>query len=61
MASHDLADPREVGWPAGRVGEHGGDFAEVVGAEHAGRDDRQRLRVEVGAVVEMMDRTARYT
>src|SRR4051794_41614150 len=60
VASHDLADPREVGWPTAGIGEHSGDLAEVVGAEHSRRDDRKRLRVQVAAVIEMMDRAARY-
>ena len=30
VASHDLADPREVGWPTAGIGEHSGDLAEVV-------------------------------
>ena len=58
MASHDLANTREVGWPSAGIGEHGGDLAEVVGAEHSRRDDRKRLRVQVAAVIEMMDRAA---
>src|SRR5436190_23165333 len=60
VASHDVADPREVGRPAAGIGEHSGDLAEVVGAEHSRRDDRKRLRVYVAAVIEMMDRAARY-
>src|SRR5438876_11897158 len=60
VAPHDVADPREVGWPAARIGEHSGDFAEVGRAEHSRRDDRKRLRVHVAAVIEMMDRAARY-
>ena len=26
MASHDLADPREVGWPSAGIGEHSGAY-----------------------------------
>src|SRR6266513_170894 len=60
VASHDVADPREVGRPAAGIGEHSGDLAEVVGTEHSRRDDRKRRRVLVAAVIEMMDRAARY-
>jgi ketosteroid isomerase-like protein len=60
VASHHLADPREVGWPTAGIGEHSGDLAEVGGAEHSRRDDRKRPRVWVAAVIEVMDRAAWY-
>jgi hypothetical protein len=54
VATHHRCDRREVGWAAGRGVEDGRDLAEVVGAEDAGGDDRERLRVDVVGVVEVM-------
>jgi hypothetical protein len=54
VATHHRCDRREVGWAAGCGVEDGRDLAEVVGAEDAGGDDRERLRVDVVGVVEVM-------
>ena len=51
MSAHDLAQRGEVGRAAGGGVEDGGDFAEVVGAEDAGGDDRKRLGVEAGSLL----------
>ena len=47
MVAHDLAQGGEIGRAAGGGVEDGGDLAEVVGAENAGGDDRERLGVDV--------------
>jgi hypothetical protein len=43
------------GGPPGRGVEDGRDLAEVVGAEDARGDHRERLRVDVAGVVELVD------
>jgi hypothetical protein len=58
VSAHDLTQRGEVGRAAGRSVEDGRDLAEVVGAEDAGRDDCQRLGVEIAGVVEVMDGAA---
>ena len=55
MPAHDLAQSGEIGRAAGCGVEDGGDLAEVVGAEDAGCHDRERLRVDVARVVELVD------
>src|SRR3954451_12567910 len=54
-AAHDLADCHEIGRAAGRGIEDGRNFTKVVGAEDAGRHDRECLRVDVACVVELVD------
>jgi hypothetical protein len=58
VAAHDCCDRCEVGRAAGRGVEDGRDLAEVVGAEDPGGDDRERLRVDVLGVVEVVDGAA---
>ncbi len=58
VSAHDLTQRGEVGRAAGRSVEDGRDLAEVVGTEDAGRDDCQRLGVEIAGVVEVMDGAA---
>src|SRR5829696_8774986 len=57
---HDRRDLRWVRRPAGSRREHVVDFTEVVRRHNAGAGHRQELRVFSPAVVEAMDRTARY-
>jgi DNA-binding MarR family transcriptional regulator len=49
VPAHDCCDRGEVGRAAGRGVEDGGEFAEVVWAENAGRDDRESLGVDHAA------------
>ena len=58
MSAHDLAQRGEIRRAAGRGVEDGRDLAEVVGAEDAGCHDRERLRVDVVGVVEVVDGAA---
>jgi hypothetical protein len=53
VSAHDLARCGEVGRASGCGVEDGCHFVEVVGAEHAGGDDRERSRVHVAGVVEL--------
>ena len=46
------------GGPPAAASRIGGDLAEVVGAEDAGGDDRERLGVDVARVVELVDGAA---
>ena len=55
MAAHHCSDRSRVGRAAGGGIEDRGDLAEVVGAEDAGGDDRQRLRAELADVGELVD------
>jgi len=52
VAAHHGCDGGQVGRAAGGRGENRRDVAEVVGAEDAGRDDRQGLGIEVAGVGE---------
>ena len=54
MAAHDCSDRSQVGRAAGCLIEDRGDLAEVLGAEDAGSDDRQRLGTEVAGVRELV-------
>src|SRR5215218_1967904 len=58
VAPHHRCDRGEVGWASGRSVEDGRDLAEVVGAEDSGCHDRQRLRVDIARVVELVDGAA---
>jgi hypothetical protein len=58
VAAHHGPDRREVGRPAGRGVEDGSDLAEVLGAEDAGGDHRERPGVDVAGVVELVDGAA---
>jgi hypothetical protein len=49
VATHHSCHCREIRRTSGRGVEDGRDFAEVVGAEDAGGDDRERLGVDVTA------------
>src|SRR5439155_2310457 len=55
VAPHHRCDRGEVGWASGRGVEDGRNLAEVVGAEDAGCHDRQRLRIDIARVVELVD------
>ena len=59
MTPHHRCDRREIRRAADRGVEDGRDLAEVVGAEDARCDDRERLRVDVVGVVEVVDGAAR--
>src|SRR5262245_66622431 len=59
VPAHDLAQRGEIGRAVSRRVEDGRDLAEVVGAENAWSDDRERLRVHVLCVVELVDRAPR--
>ena len=60
MAAHDLADRCAVGRAAdGRV-EDGSDLAKVRRTEDAGGDDRERFRVAVFRVLELVDGLVDY-
>ncbi len=60
VAAHDFADGGGVGWGAGRGGlEDGGDLAEEVGAEEAGRDDGEGFCRGGVEVFEAVDDSAR--
>jgi hypothetical protein len=48
----------QVGRAVGCGVEDRGDLAEVLGAEDAGGDDRERLRIDITAVVEVVDGAA---
>ena len=55
MATHHCCDRFEVRRPAvGRI-KKSRDLAEEVGAQNAGGDDRERPRLNITAVVEMVD------
>src|SRR6266516_6498671 len=55
VAPHHRCDRGEVGWASGRGVEDGRNLAEVVGAEDSGCHDRQRLRLDIARVVELVD------
>ncbi len=55
VAPHHRCDRGEVGWASGRGVEDGRNLAEVVGAEDSGCHDRQRLRIDIARVVELVD------
>ena len=59
VAAHHCSDGFEVGRPSGGGIEHCTDLTEVIGAEHARRDDRERDGVDVAGVVEAVDGAAR--
>ena len=61
MAAHHARDRRDVGWAVGCAFDESCEFAEVIGAEDAGGDDRERPRVDVVRVVEVVDSAARDT
>ncbi len=58
VAAHHCCDRREVGRTVGWGVKDRGDLAEVVGAEDARGDDRERLGIDVVGVVEVVDRAA---
>ena len=58
MSAHDLAQRGEIRWAAGCGVEDGRDLAEVVGAEDSWGDDRERIRVDVAGVVELVEGAA---
>src|SRR6266571_2413654 len=55
VAPHHRCNRGEVGWASGRSVEDGRNLAEVVGAEDSGCHDRQRLRIDIARVVELVD------
>jgi hypothetical protein len=59
VVAHGLGERSEVGRASGGSVDDGGEVAEVLRAEDAGADDRERLRVGVVRVVEAMDDPAR--
>ena len=58
MAAHHRCDRSEVGRAADRGVDDGRHLAEVLGAEEARSDDRERRRVDVPSVVERVDDVA---
>jgi hypothetical protein len=59
VAEHHGCDRREVGRAAGRIVEYERHLPEVVGAEDAWGDDRERPGIDLVTVVEPGDDTAR--
>ena len=58
MALHHVADRGEFGWAVRGGVDDRRDLAEVVGAEEAGGDDRERGGIGVAGVGEGVDRAA---
>src|SRR4051795_8220116 len=54
VAAHSLSDCREIGRAAGCRIEDGRNLTEVVGAEDAGRHDRECPGIDVASVVELV-------